>query len=136
MLTVRGKLSWVLWIELHPVLVLELNGVLELEGDDWSLLSLVCPVPKRNCLRLIITQGDQILIVHGQIEAFDSIRMRVQERPHWGSRDGVPDNEHGVFTAISGNDPPLILRAHGGSDLVAMTLKQLLLFVHVIVDNS
>ena len=55
MLTVRGKLGWIFRVKFDPVLILELNRVLELEGNNWTFFFLVGPIPKRDSLRLIIT---------------------------------------------------------------------------------
>ena len=49
---------------------------------------------------------------------------------------GVPDNEHGVVASIGSHDPVLVVTAQDRGDLVAMTLKQLLLFGHIVVDDT
>jgi hypothetical protein len=85
MFTVRSQLGWVLRIEFNPVLILELNRILELEGHNWTFFLLISPVPKRDSLWLVITQGDQVLVVHRQIKAFDTIGVRIQKSSYWSS---------------------------------------------------
>ena len=62
--------------------------------------------------------------------------MRVEEGAHRRARDRVPHDEHGVVTAVRRYNPPLVVRASGGSYLIAMTLQQVLLLSHIIVDDT
>jgi hypothetical protein len=84
-LSVGGKLGWIFRVEFNPVLILELNRILELEGHNWTFFLLISPVPKRDSLWLVITQGDQVLVVHRQIKAFDTIGVRIQKSSYWSS---------------------------------------------------
>lgn len=85
---------------------------------------------------LIVAKCGQVAIVRGQIEAFDSVRMRIQEGTDWCARVRVPYNKHRVFTAISSHDPPLILGAGSCSNLVTMALQQFLRLLLIVVNNS
>ena len=48
----------------------------------------------------------------------------------------VPDNEHGVIASVRRDNPLLVLRAQDRCDLVAMTLKELLLLRHIVVNDT
>ena len=62
--------------------------------------------------------------------------MGVQESSYGSCREGVPDNQHRVFSLVGGYNPPLVVRACSGSDLVAVALKDLLPFAGVVVNDS
>jgi len=64
LLSIGTEFVRVLGVELYPVLVLELLGVLELKGHDWALLLLVCPIPQGDSLRLIVTESHQVFVIH------------------------------------------------------------------------
>jgi len=126
----------VIRIELHPVLVLELHCVLILKGNYRSILLFIRPVPQRDCLRFIVAERGQISVIRGQVKAPDTVRMRIQEGTNWRSRQRVPNNKHGVLTAISGDNPALIIGAGSCSNLVTMSLKQFLGLLLVIIDDA
>jgi len=135
-LSIGSELGGVLWIEFNPMLILEFDCVFELKRNDRTFFFFVGPIPKRNCLWFIISKGDQVLIIHGKIEALDTIWMWIEESSNWGSRERIPNNKHGVLSTIGGDDPSLIFRAHGGCNLITVTLEQLLLLVHIIINNT
>jgi len=53
---VSSQFSWIIWIELYPVLREEVLGVFELKRNDRALLFLIGPVPKSNCLGLVVSK--------------------------------------------------------------------------------
>ena len=134
--TIRCQLMRVIGVEFDPVLVLELLSVFILQRNNRSILFLVSPVPQRNGLWLVITQRGQVSVISRQIQAPNTIWVRIQESSDWRSGNGVPNNEHRVLTAIGGDDPPFVIRAGSGCDLVAVTLEQFLRFLLVVVDDA
>ncbi len=62
----------------HRVSIPKRQSGLDLHGDDWSLLSLVGPIPKRNRLQFRLSSDrHDVLIVSGEIHAENTVRMRV-----------------------------------------------------------
>lgn len=62
--------------------------------------------------------------------------MWVEEGSDWRARVGVPNDEHRILTAVRGYDPSFVLGAGSCSDLIAMTLQQLLSLLLIIVDDT
>ena len=62
--------------------------------------------------------------------------MRRQESADRSARLGLPDDKHAVVASIGSHDPLLVVGAQNRCDLVAVTLQQLLLLSHVVVDHT
>ena len=48
----------------------------------------------------------------------------------------IPDDEHAVVARIGSHNPVLVLTAQDRSDLIAVTLQQLLLFRDIVVNDA
>ena len=100
-------------VELDPVQLEVLVGVLKLQTDDWAFLLLVEPVPKRDRLSLANfvfgSQSHYVLVVRRQVHHFDSIWMWVQESTYWRCRERVPNDKHRVVADISSDYPSFVL---------------------------
>lgn len=83
LLAVGGQFMRIVWVELDPVLILELNCILVLQRYNGSILLLIGPIPKRDRLRLIVSQSCQVSVISREVQAPDTIGVRVQEGPHW-----------------------------------------------------
>jgi len=126
----------IIGVEFNPVLVLELLGVLVLLADDRTFFFFICPVPKRNSLRAVSSESYNVTIVHRQIDSLHSVRMRVKVCSYWSSRDRIPDNKHRIITTISSYNKLFSIRACSGSNLITVTLKKLLIFSLVVINNT
>jgi hypothetical protein len=73
------------------MLVLKLLSVFELKGGNGSFFLLISPVPKRDSLWFIVTESDQVVVIHGDIYSFDSVRVWVEVSPNGSARDRVPN---------------------------------------------
>lgn len=62
--------------------------------------------------------------------------MGVQVSTDRSSSSGIPNDQHRVFTGISGDDPSLVVRASNGSDLIAVTLEKVTLLVFSVIVND
>ena len=126
----------VVGVELNPeVKVAAISSVVNFTTDR-AFLSLVGPVPKADSLGGVSTNGNNVLVVDREVNCAHSIRMRVEESPHWSALVTVPNDEHRIITRISCDQPPFVFRTSCGSDLVAVTLEEDLFFFYVVVDDT
>lgn len=106
------------------MLVLEFRGVLELQTHDGSLFLLIGPVPQRNCLWLIVSESNKVIVISRDVDGLHTVRVRVEICADGCPRNGVPHNKHGIVTSIGSHNPALILRAGCRGNTVAVTLKK------------
>lgn len=106
------------------MLVLEFRGVLELQTHDGSLFLLVGPVPQRNCLWLIVSESNKVIVISRDIDCLHTVRVRVEVCADGCARNGVPYYKHGIVTSIGSHNPALILRAGCRGNTVAVTLEK------------
>ena len=106
------------------MLVLEFRSVLELQTHDGSLFLLVGPVPQRNCLWLIVSESNKVIVISRDIDCLHTVRVRVEVCADGCARNGVPYYKHGIVTSIGSHNPALILRAGCRGNTVAVTLEK------------
>ena len=106
------------------MLVMEFRGVLELQTHDGSLFLLVGPVPQRNCLWLIVSESNKVIVISRDIDCLHTVRVRVEVCADGCARNGVPYYKHGIVTSIGSHNPALILRAGCRGNTVAVTLEK------------
>ena len=123
-------------VKLNPVLVLVSLSSQELNTANRTFFFLVSPVPKRHSLISVSSESNDVLVISGEIHVSDTIGMGVQVSTDRSSSSGIPNDQHRVFTGISGDDPSLVVRASNGSDLIAVTLEEVTLLVFSVIVND
>lgn len=123
-------------VELNPLLATNYFFVLKLKAHNGSLLLFVRPVPQRNRLVLVGSQGHDVLAVVGQVHLGDTAGMGVQEGPDGRSGQGVPDHQHRVVSFVGRYDPAFIGGARRRGDPVTVALEEFLGAAHVVVDDT
>ena len=117
--------------------IAESQSGLDLHRYDWSLFSLIGPVPQRDSLLGLSSNSHNELVIGGQIHAENAVGVGVEESAHWNTAmSGVPNDKHGVFTGISGHQPALIVGASGGSNLIAVALEEALGFLDIVINHT
>jgi len=134
--TVTDNLIILVRVKLNPVLVLVSLSSQELNTANRTFFFLVSPVPKRHSLIGVSSESNDVLVVSGEIHVSDTIGMGVQVSTDRSSSSGIPNDQHRVFTGISGDDPSLVVRASNSSDLIAVTLEKVTLLVFSVIVNN
>ena len=133
---VTGELVRVHRVEFDPVRGAEIRLVVELHGDYRSILVLVRPVPQRARLGLICTKRRDVAFICRKVHHHDTAWVWLEESAHGSARVRVPDDKHAVIAGIGSHQPGFVLTAQDRSDLVTVTLQQLLLLRHIVVNDA
>mmetsp|Transcript_46828 Transcript_46828/g.61980 ORF Transcript_46828/g.61980 Transcript_46828/m.61980 type:complete len:258 (+) Transcript_46828:6254-7027(+) len=135
MFTVAGKLVRVHRVELDPM---GGTNVLQakLHGNLGAVFVHVGPVPERARLGDVGAEGGDVAVIGREVHHFDTTGVRLKVGAHRRRRVRVPDDEHGVLACIRRHHPVFVFTAEDASDLIAVTLKQLLLLGNVVVDDA
>ena len=133
---VTGELVRVHRVEFDPVRGAEIRLVVEFHRDYRSVLILVRPVPQRARLGLISAKRRDVAVICRKVHHHDTAGVWFEEGAHRGARVRVPHDKHAVIAGIGSHEPGFVLTAQDRSDLVTMTLQQLLLLRHIVVNDA
>ena len=108
-----------------------------LHAYNGSRFLFIGPIPEGD--RLVFSfssNSDYVLVVFAQVHAANTVRVRIQESPHWNSAVTIPNYEHRVIPSVGRYYPPFVVAASCCCDLIAVTLQQLLGLLHMVVNNA
>lgn len=129
-----GKLSFVV-IELDEFLH-AVDFLIHLGRDVTRIFFL--PFPESDNLlsgRGCFAEGNNEGAILIDIEGKDTIRMWIEDGFFGGAGINIPDNKHGIFAGISGDDDITFFVVGGGGDLIALGIgKRVHVLGVVVVD--